>query len=612
MVRKRPVVDGRMAGYRQLSPASVVAPRYGLKRRRISAAAIVMAPSCRSRRSRRSCLAAGVAVAAGTCGLWHGCAPAGYSSPRKQVPPNPTRPPKALRSLLTQPAAAASVLPPGDPGEPGRPGGVDHRVHPSPSRSGPELSSQRRRAGAGRARGGRAEGGLEPEDPSGQNPSGQNPASQMRQGRERRPRNRQTVRSGPARRRYPPPAQQVTVVRGPWPSVRVRIWSRPRGIPAARRRPGERARAPSRLVVRGESADSRRTIRPSLPIPPPDPRQDAKDPKAAGSPCPASRADARVPGPKPDAVAEPEPSPVVVGLAAAVEAAGRDGAQSALPFASPAPPGAVGRIRRIAAGSPIAAVTRAVGSGGTADRVDILAEVTPAPRVDALPGLDAVGPPGAAVDVAPVAAAERVVPGDIADADGAARRDRRGRGGSGSRASENAGHARSERRGRADDGPRDSGSNPPARRRTGRTSRRRQSANNVGVRSDRSPGRPGARRRRRNTRCSSRSHARHRAGGRRPWRCGRHRRGRSGPRRRTGGRSSRPRDCRRCHRAGGGRRRLGRSRRADSGGAGQRSHHDGPARRAVLTWVAGCRLLVRCCTGETTRERRRTCGPPCP
>jgi hypothetical protein len=65
-------------------------------------------------------------------------------------------------------------------------------------------------------------------------------------------------------------------------------------------------------------------------------------------------------------------------------------------------------------------VTRAVRSGGTADRVDVLAEVTAASRIDALPGFDAVGPPGAAVDVAPVAAAERVVPGDIPDADGGA------------------------------------------------------------------------------------------------------------------------------------------------------------------------------------------------
>ncbi len=255
-------------------------------------------------------------------------------------------------------------------------------------------------------------------------------------------------------------------------------------------------------------------------------------------------------------------------------------------------------------------MTRAVGSGGTADRVDILAEVATAPRVDALPGLDAVGPPGAAVDVAPVAAAERVVPGDV--------------GGRGPWAPTRPARTRrqrfpclrerrarsDERRGRADDG---------------RPRLRKQPARSPACPSDRPPPAVGERRRRpirpflrstrgarrgRNTRCSSRSHARRRAGGRWPWRCGRHRRGRSGPRRRTGGRSGRPRDCRRCHRAGGGRRRLGRSRRADCGGAGQRSHHDGAARRAVLTWVAGCRLLVRCCTGETTRERRRTCGPP--
>ncbi len=220
-------------------------------------------------------------------------------------------------------------LPPGDPGEPGRPGvgGPLSALVPEPFRAGtvePAPAGTRARPVE--------PGRVEPEavgpeavgrEPVGPGPVGQNPASQMRQGRERRPRNRQTARSGPARRRYPPPAQQVTVVRGPWPSVRVRIWSRPRGIPAARRRPGERARLPAgwwsgaRAPTAGARSGRHRS-------PAPDPRQDAKDPKAAGSPCPASRADARVPGPKPDAVAEPVPAPVVVGLAAAVEAAGRE------------------------------------------------------------------------------------------------------------------------------------------------------------------------------------------------------------------------------------------------------------------------------------------------
>jgi hypothetical protein len=177
--------------------------------------------------------------------------------PREQVPPNPTRPPKAHRSLLTQPGRRHRCSHPAIPASPAAQTWVNQCVHSSPSRLGPEPLSQRRpellshrRSSLGglspRQSGPRRwAGNLSGQDPPSQSRSSRNPSSQMRQDRKRGPRNRQTGRSGPAHRRYPPPAQQVTVVRGPWPSVRIRIWSRPRGIPAARRRPGERARLPA-------------------------------------------------------------------------------------------------------------------------------------------------------------------------------------------------------------------------------------------------------------------------------------------------------------------------------------------------------------------------------